>query len=294
MTTGPEKSAELNANDVTEFLMRVQEIRDLEGWFKGDRQWGPWFRGHQIASWPLKPKLYRDREFNEVQANEVEDEMREEFIKRAPVLCETVPIGTDRRTEWEWYFMMQHFGAATRLLDWTEGALIALYFAVRSNDGRQNAAVWVLDPYQLNKRVVFKGGEAKEWIIPPSAVGVSEHDQRLVSNWLPERFTKMGGLPKHAVAIEPTHVVSRISSQHSCFTIHGEDSDSLDQLQFGQNACLKKIVIPGSNANEIKRDLRLYGINETTIFPDLDGLGRAINARWDIGEHNRSNQKETK
>ena len=289
MANGSKQRRTLNANSVTEFLKQVQEIRDLKGWFKGDRQWGPWFRGHQRASWPLKPKLYRDRDFNYIKANNVEDEIREEFIKRAPVLCEKVPIGSEQRAEWEWYFMMQHFGAATRLLDWTEGALIALYFAVRSNAGSDDAAVWVLDPYQLNKPVI-----GKEWIIPPSAVGVTKKDKNLISKWLPARFTKMRGVPREAVAIEPTHVVSRINSQHSCFTIHGKDPHSLEQFQDGKSSCLEKIVIPGFKANDIKRDLRVYGINETTIFPDLDGLGRAIDARWEIGEHNVSNRRKAK
>lgn len=125
----------------------------------------------------------------------MEDEIREEFIKRAPVLCEKVPIGSEQRVEWEWYFMMQHFGTATRLLDWTEGALIALYFAVRSNDGSDDAAVWVLDPYQLNKRVI-----GKEWIIPPSAVG----------------GYKKGSKPNFQVVTRKIYKDARYSKESSC------------------------------------------------------------------------------
>jgi nitrogen regulatory protein PII len=58
---------------------------------------------------------------------------------------------------------------------------------------------------------------------------------------------------------------------------------------------LVKIVIQGSKVNDIKRDLRVCGINESTIFPDLDGLGRSINARWDIGDRGYADkEKDTK
>ena len=43
---------------------------------------------------------------------------------------------------WDLYFLMQHYGAPTRLLDWTESALIALYFAVRDNPGYYDSAVY--------------------------------------------------------------------------------------------------------------------------------------------------------
>lgn len=230
----------------------------------------------------MKPRLYRGNvKFRDVKKDEVEDEMREEFIKRAPVLCENLPVVDDRRSEWEWYFMMQHFGAATRLLDWTEGALIALYFAVRDSTGSEDAAVWVLDPYELNKQPDVLG---REWILPPSATGIKNDKwKRRVQKWLPTRFTGMRGLPEKAVAIEPTHVVRRMSSQHSCFTIHGRDESALDKLQAEEDGCVVKILVPAGKIDEIRRDLRICGINEATIFPDLDGLGRSIDARWDIG-----------
>jgi hypothetical protein len=69
----------------------------------------PWFRGQANAEWGLVPKFYRTKPID----LRTELEIREEFITHAPALCDIKPAN-----EWEWYFLMQHYGAPTRLLDW--------------------------------------------------------------------------------------------------------------------------------------------------------------------------------
>jgi hypothetical protein len=261
----------LEAEDLSEFVGVVAHVR--KEWFEDEDPWGSWFRGQQRASWGLRPKLLREcGSYQRIKEDEVEDEIREEFASRAPILSETPIAGSN---PWDWYFQMQHFGAPTRLLDWTEGAQIALYFAVRDNPGFYDAGVWALDPYELNRRAI-----GREEVIPPSDSGVNERDLKLLGPWLPERFARDTRPPVMPIAVYPTHVTRRISTQRSCFTVHGSDTGGMDRLQKTRPKSLVKITIPSFCVRRIKKELETNGIDEVTVFPDLDGLGRAVCARW--------------
>jgi hypothetical protein len=236
-------------------------------WFPHETTWGPWFRGHSDVTWKLTPKLYHVKPPKR-GIRIIEDEIRQEFIMRAPGLSDIGPL-----TSWEWYCMMQHFGAPTRLLDWTEGALIALYFAVRDNNGDSDSAIWILDPWWLNKR-----GVKEREVIPPGAeVGISTPDSDRYQSWLPARYST-DQLPEPCVAIYPTHSARRISTQRSCFTIHGSDEAGLESLTGEPDAHIAKVTIPRSEVLSIREQLAVAGVDEITIFPDLDGLGRYLNA----------------
>lgn len=234
-------------------------------WFPHEPTWGPWFRGHSDVEWKLTPKLYRVKPPKRGR-RVIEDEIRQEFIMRGPGLADTGPL-----TSWEWYFMMQHFGAPTRLLDWTEGALIALYFAVRDNKSDRDAAIWILDPWWLNKR-----GVKEREVIPPGAeIGISLADSDRYKSRLPARYST-DELPGPCVAVYPTHSARRISTQRSCFTIHGSDEGALEALASESDAHIVRVTIPRSEVLSIKEQLVVAGVDEITIFPDLDGLGRYL------------------
>ncbi len=263
-------------NDVSDFLKWVSEVRKHFK-FEDDDPFQPWFRGHDNADWQLTPKLYRGDygDVEELYKKDVEDEILEEFIVRAPILSANIPAHNDK---WGWLFLMQHFGAPTRLLDWTEGALLALCFAVKDNNGENNAIVWALDPYELNKRVTKS---EKDWIIPASAACVSKEELTLLNPWLPVRLKeKKEALPEWPIAIYPSHTERRISTQWSCFTVHGSNPIGLDEPPFTSPNWLKKIIIPSEKVQLIRKELLNCGIDESTIFPDLNGLGKSLHLKW--------------
>lgn len=116
------------ARTLREFMKRVEEIR--KAWeTKKDGKPSRWYRGLRSSNWALVPKLYRPHS-RAKDLLQKEDEIREEFVRRAPSLTAHRP-----ENSWEWYFLMQHYSAPTRLLDWTEDPQIGLYFAVKDSEG---------------------------------------------------------------------------------------------------------------------------------------------------------------
>jgi len=250
------------ARSVDEFVKIVARVR--KDWEL--KEVLPWFRGQASAEWSLVPKFYRQVDRTRVN----EDNVREEFITRAPTLSDMNPTN-----KWDWYFLMQHHRAPTRLLDWTEGALIALYFAVRENPGLHDAAVWVLDPWELNWRVV-----KKDEVVPPGDPGTTKLDRRRYDKWLPDRFAPKKRWPRLPVAIYPGHIMRRIGAQRSCFTIHGWDEVGLEEIAERIDTPLMKVTIPSWEAKSILSTLETCGVDETTVFPDLEGLSKVLEVRW--------------
>lgn len=263
---------------VEEFVKEVATLRDL--WFP-DEPLVPWCRGQERAEWGLTPKYYRLIPKDDGIA--IEHEIREEFATRSPALSDYVKLSEDRALyNWESYFVMQHYGAPTRLLDWTESSLVAMYFAVRANTGNYDAAVWALDAWWLNRTVV-----RVDEVIPPADAGTTKKDRVKVDRWLPDRFRSGKGhrLPTLPVAVFPTHNMRRISAQRSCFTLHGSDRNGFETLLRLRKSRrgpppLIKFQIPSWEVTQIKRTLSACGIDDTTIFPDMEALSRSIIARW--------------
>jgi len=220
----------------------------------------PWFRGHTDARWRLTPNIYR------LNLGQDEDQLRAEFRRRAAQLSTEAEPAND----WGWYFLMQHHRAPTRLLDWTDGALIALFFALNStapgDDVRSDAAVWVLDPWWLNRRTL-----SRDYVLDP--------ESRAADPYLPRIYS--GGVQMELpVSIDPPHVARRVAAQHSRFTIHGTREDGLTEVGSEDNSRLVKITIPRAAIGPMRRDLLTCGIVDTTVFPDLEGLSRELTRYW--------------
>jgi hypothetical protein len=254
------------AETLAEFMARMKEIEASWDDPKSDESVGLWFRGMQKSNWSLVPKLYRHLE-KRTKVYEAEDDIREDFIRRAPSLTTYKPDNA-----WEWYFLMQHYGAPTRLPDWTENPQLGLYFAVKDSEGLHDAAVWVIDPWWMNDRVL---GKAE--VLPPGSAGLAQADVQRYRPWLPDRFDVRRRLRKQRpVAVYPNHFDRRVAAQRSCFTIHGVRREGLEELCSKSKDHLAKIIIPGYATEDLREELDSYGIDEVTIYPDLPGLGAAV------------------
>jgi hypothetical protein len=243
-------------DSLSAFLSEIDRIVKL--WNPEGKEHNPWFRGHSLSSWKLTPKIYRP-EFEDIK----EDDLRWEFRHLAwPYLSSAA---WEPKTEWDWYFLMEHYGLPTRLLDWTESALVALYFGLRNTkDKKENPAVWVLNPKELNQKLA-----KKDYLILSTF-----RDTKEISCYLPEIDSRLFRTC-YPIAIQPELRSFRIAAQQGVFTLHGSDKQALNDYPI-LNQHLVKIEILRSEDSVIREQLLVAGIGETTVFPELSALAKEL------------------
>jgi hypothetical protein len=167
------------------------------------------FRGQALPH-PLKPKIFRPttrkyatREGNPAHNTGDEKRIVDVFMRRSRPYLEHSPAD-----QIEWLSIAQHHGLPTRLLDWTESFLAAIFFAVQTAGVRSLPVVYAFkhsdyrplksDPFRLK-------GVALYW---------------------------------------PPHIASRIPAQQALFTVHGNPKldfqpASLEQWLIEPTACFR-------------------------------------------------------
>jgi len=174
------------------------------------------FRGQANAQWGLSTKIERicnQNNFPTAFIANRESVILSEFQRRAHHYIADPP---EQNNKLEWYALIQHYGGATRLLDFTYSFYIAAYFAMESAE--KDAAVWALDSDYLYQHT-------------NNTLGMDEtfYDLQSRSREVVEKNLSHNHLETTIMAAEPERLNERISIQQGVFAIPGNLDSTFEE-----------------------------------------------------------------
>jgi hypothetical protein len=251
------------------------------------------FRGQRQRSWPLESTLKRliselGREPEETPI--YEKILFSEFRRRFHQYSAYSPEPDDFL---EWFSIMQHYGAPTRLLDWSHSVYVALYFALRykaedkksgePNEPRksEDSVVWAIDSQwalKASKAILEKNEKKSKFtkhFINATPTTREKRKTAFVKLFLsskPARFV---------MPMAPVKLTERITIQQSTFLYPGDIrcpfEENIKALAGWENEDhIVRLIIRPEKRLEFLQRLHRMNITEATLFPGLDGFARSL------------------
>jgi hypothetical protein len=195
------------------------------------------------------------------------------FKRQSELFLEHVP---DQGNYMEWFGLMQHHGAPTRLLDWTYSFFVALYFGLSELSNGQDGELWAVDSGHLVARV-------KKLFPKKSGRRCAEDDPNAQ---VYRNFECMFMLKKPKPFVCPMNPYKhneRLTIQQGLFfcpsDISRPFSENLESHYSSQRELdehLRVFRIGNSIRCELLQVLYRMNIGQASLFPGLDGFARSI------------------
>ena len=259
---------EIKITKLSQYLDAIEQLKDYYI-SKGPR--GPFlYRGLSKDSYKLLPGLFRRK-----LTDRDEKRILYSFIQESSSILR---LPTDELMRWAEY--AQHYGVPTRFLDWTSNPLVALYFSCKSSC-ESTGRVWLLHMGNFNNKThdldVYDGDKTIKTLIEETLTGQDSFSY-------PIQYT-------------PYYVDPRMSAQSSFFMVWGSKHEALEEMFNSEEyfmtlrnkdgelyeylvnrpkQFLLYFSIPADCKYTLLQELDTVGINEKSLFPGLDGVGRYI------------------
>jgi hypothetical protein len=228
-----------------------------------------WYRGQSDYAWQLKPGVYRD----EFGVKGEEERLTRERLMVQDFRVMAAGLLPSHASESEIYFLLQHYGMPTRLLDWTNNPLASLYFTVRDHPDRVGA-FFLMDAHSLASRQEGKTYDGKEF----KGVATSRNSTFATALHPIFRWVEQG-FPNFIMPVRPDYSDPRITLQRACFTFHPPDRG---QLEKQHDDILESYTIPTESKITIQQELSSLDVDAFSIYGDLDHLSHHLKKTYEV------------
>jgi hypothetical protein len=252
----------------------VRLVEDLQSRFAGGST-RLWYRGQPSGVPELMPAVLRswfiDRlgdfepGFNPARVSSLELQLNRSFRRLGSSLL------PDTASLVDVYFLAQHHGMPTRLLDWSTNPLAALFFAATSEPHRDGVVLATIPDWRLTCE---SSNDSRCKLLASAPYDVRSE---LVVNAVQHLFGEsQPELSQVVLPVVPDLRSGRMIQQGACFTLHLPGSPAI------RDQAVIRICIPQPQKAYLESALGSLGVTWATLFPDLDHVAMQLRNDWHL------------